>query len=77
MDPVLCGPCALVRWRRVLDTAVTHHTTRALEVTATSHHPCRRPKPIDDKTLAVPLFPPINQWGHLPEPIRALSPPST
>jgi len=84
-DPVLCGPCALVRWRRVLDTAVTRHATRALvdllkkaeEVTATSHHPCRGPKPIDDKTLAVALFPPINQWGHLPEPIRALSPHST
>jgi len=84
-DPVLCRPCALVRWRRVLNTAVTRHATRALtdllkkakEVTATSHHPCRNPKPIDDKTLAVPLFPPINQWGHLPEPIRALSPHST
>jgi len=23
------------------------------------------------------MFPPINQWGHLPEPIRALSPHST
>ncbi len=81
-DPVLCGPCTLVRWRRVLNTAVTRHATRALvdllkkaeEVTATSHHPCRAPKPIDDKTLAVPLFPPINQWGHLPEPNRPMSP---
>jgi len=84
-DPVLCRPCALVRWRRVLDTAVTRHTTRAVadflkkakEVAAISRHPCRNPKPIDDKTLAVPLFPPINQWGHLPLPIRALSPHST
>jgi len=84
-DPVLCRPCALVRWRRVLNTAVTRHATRALtdllnkakEVTAASPHPCRNPKPIDDKTLAVPMFPPINQWGHLPEPIRALSPHST
>jgi len=83
--PVLCGPCALVRWRRVLDTAVTRHATRALvdllkkakEVNDASHHPWRNPKPIDDKTLAVPLFPPINQWGHLPLPIRALSPHST
>jgi len=84
-DPVLCGPCTLVRWRRILNTAVTRHTTRAVadflkkakEVAAISHHPCRNPKPIDDKTLAVPLFPPINQWGHLPEPIRALSAHST
>ncbi len=80
-DPVLCGPCTLVRWRRVVDTAVTRHATRALvdllnkaeEVTATSHHPCQTPKPIDDRTLAVPLFPPINQWGHLPLPVRPLS----
>ena len=84
-DPVLCGPCTLVRWRRVLDTAVTRHATRALvdllkkaeEVTAASHHPCQAPKPIDEKTLAVPLFPPINQWGHLPQPIRPMSPHST
>ncbi|MGI8591885.1 MAG: hypothetical protein ACR2M5_13045 [Nakamurella sp.] len=84
-DPVPCGPYTLVRWRRVLNTAVTRHATRALtdllkkakEVTGTSHHPCRNPKRIDDKTLAVPLFPPISQWGHLPEPIRALSPHST
>jgi hypothetical protein len=74
-----------VRWRRVLNTAVTRHATRALadllkkakEVNDASHHPCRGPKPIDDKTLAVPLFPPINQWGHLPLPIWALSPHST
>jgi len=46
-------------------------------VTAASHHSCRAPKPIDDKTLDVPLFPPINQWGHLPLPIRPLSPHST
>jgi len=80
-----CAGRALVRWRRVLNTAVTRHATRALadllkkakEVNDASHHPCRNPKPIDDKTLAVPLFPPINQWGHLPLPIWALSPHST
>jgi len=80
-----CAGRALVRWRRVLNTAVTRHATRALadllkkakEVNDASHHPCRGPKPIDDKTLAVPLFPPINQWGHLPLPIWALSPHST
>jgi hypothetical protein len=81
-DPVLCGPCTLVRWRRVLNTVVTRHATRALvdllkdaeKVTASSHHPCQAPKLFDEKTLAVPLFPPINQWGHLPEPLRPLSP---
>ena len=81
-DPVLCGPCTLVRWRRVLDTDVTHKRLKALfkdaeEVTAASHHPCHAPKPIDDRTLDAPLFPPINQWGQLPYPIEPLSPHST
>ncbi len=81
-DPVLCGPCALVRWRRVLDTEVTHKSAKTLlkkaeEVTGASHHSCRSPKPIDARTLDAQLFPPINQWGHLPLPIRPLSPHST
>ena len=33
----------------------------------------RDPKPANVKTLAVPLFPPINQWGRLPLPIHPLS----
>ena len=81
-DPVLCGPCALVRWRRVLDTEATHKRLKTLfkdaeEVTSASHHPCHAPKPIDDRTLDAPLFPPINQWGQLPFPIEPLSPHST
>ena len=81
-DPVLCGPCALVRWRRVLDTEVRHKRLKtffkdAEEVTSASHHPCHAPKPIDDRTLDAPLFPPINQWGQLPFPIEPLSPHST
>jgi len=71
-----------VRWRRVLDTEVQHKSVKTLlkdaeVVAAGSHHPCRAPKPIDDKTLDAVLFPPINQWGHLPLPIRPLSPHST
>jgi len=78
-DPALCGPCTLVRWRRVLDTEVQHKSVKTLlkkaeEVTGASHHSCRSPKPIDARTLDAPLFPPINQWGHLPLPIRPLSP---
>jgi len=81
-DPVLCGPCTLVRWRRVLDTEVQHRRVKKLlkdakEVTSDSHHSCQAPRPIDDKTLDAVLFPPINQWGHLPLPIRPLSPHST
>ena len=81
-DPVLCGPCTLVRWRRVLDTEVTNKRLKTLfkhaeEVTSASHHPCHVPRSIDDRTLDAPLFPPINQWGHLPYPIEPLSPHST
>lgn len=81
-DPVLCGPCTLVRWRRVLDTEVQHLNVKTLlkkaeDVTSASHHSCRSPKPIDDKTMVAPLFPPINQWGQLPFPIEPLSPHST
>ena len=81
-DPLLCGPCALVRWRRALDTEATFKSLKNLlkhaeVVTAASHYPCRNPKPIDQRTLEAPLFPPINQWGHLPLPIRPLSPHST
>ena len=81
-DPVLCGPCTLVRWRRVLDTEVLHKNVKTLikkakTVTADSHHVCRSPKPIDPRTLDAVLFPPINQWGQLPFPLEPLSPHST
>ena len=81
-DPMLCGLCTLVRWRRVLDTEATHKRVKKLlkdaeEVTPGSHHSCQAPKPFDDRTLEVPLFPPINQWGQLPFPIEPLSPHST
>jgi len=80
-SPVLCGPCALVRWRRLLDITVATRTRmsefltkKAKEVTETSHHPCHDPQPVDPKTLEVSLFPPINQWGHLAVQIRPLTP---
>ena len=82
VDPVLCGPCALVRWRRVLDTEATLKSVKQLfkdaeTVTADSHHPCHTPKPIDTRTLEAVLFPPINQWGQMPYPLEPLSPHST
>ncbi len=66
-DPVLCGPCALVRWRRLLNiphtkTRMSDFLTDAKQVTPASHHPCRQPKPIDPRTLQVALFPPVDQW---------------
>ena len=82
VNSVLCGPCTLVRWRRVLDTEVTHKRVKKLlkdaeEVTPDSNHSCQAPKPFDDRTLDAPLFPPINQWGQLPYPLEPLSPHST
>ncbi len=82
VDPVLCGPCALVRWRRVLDTEAQHKSVKTLikkaeAVTAAGHHRCRSPKPIDPRTSDAVLFPPINQWGQMPFPLEPLSPHST
>ena len=81
-DPMLCGPCALVRWRRVLDIEVRHKSVKDLlrkaeAVTSDSHHSCHAPKPIDDRALDAALFPPINQWGQMPFPLEPLSPHST
>jgi len=79
-DPVLCGPCALLRWRRLLDITHTKKTHMddflgtAKQVTSASHHPCQAPKPFDPRTLEVALFPPINQWGHFAVQIRPLTP---
>lgn len=79
-DPVLCGPCALVRWRRLLNITHTKKThmddflATAKPVTSAGHHPCRAPKPIDPRRLEVALFPPINQWGHFAVQMRPLTP---
>ena len=81
-NPVLCGSCAVVRWLRVLDVAVTKISTAAVAdavghakvVTADSTHQCRSTRTMDTATLAVPLLPPINQWGALPFPHPQLTP---
>ena len=80
-DAVLCGPCALARWRRVVDAEVGGTSAKRMAqllkgahpVTPASRHVCQAPTSIRAKTLPVPLFPPINQWGHLPLPIHPLS----
>ncbi|HEY4991492.1 MAG TPA: hypothetical protein VII33_05345 [Nakamurella sp.] len=80
--PLLCGPCAVTRWVRVLDVVLTRHSNRALTdvlrtadpVTDTSPHLCRSTRGIDDATRAVPLLPPIDQWGYVPFPLRRLTP---
>jgi len=81
-DAVLCGPCAVVRWLKILDLAVTKPSTktiaRALKCAAVldhrSPHVCRSGPALGEATRGVPLLPPIDQWGALPLPLQRLSP---
>jgi hypothetical protein len=81
-DPVVCGPCAVVRWLRVLNLAATKYVTgviataldEAEAVTSESPHLCRSTRPLDPKTLEVAVLAPINQWGALPDRHSSLSP---
>ena len=81
-DAVLCGPCAITRWLRVVDLAVTRITSgtvaaavdKADPITRESPHLCRSTRPVSEATLVVPLFSSINQWGALPFPLHRLTP---
>jgi len=81
-DGLLCGPCAVVRWLKILDLAVTKPSTktiaRALKKAAVvdhrSPHVCDTGPILDETTKTVPLLPPIDQWGALPLPLQRLSP---
>ena len=81
-DVVVCGSCAVVRWLKILDLAVTKPSTktiaRALKKAAVvdhrSPHVCDTALRLDDMTKSVPLLPPIDQWGALPLPLQRLSP---
>jgi hypothetical protein len=81
-DAVLCGPCAVARWLRVVDLAVTKITTgtvaaavdKADPVIPGSPHLCRSTKTIGEASLVVPVFSSINQWGALPFPLHRLTP---
>ncbi len=81
-DPVLCGPCALVRWLRALHLALTSPATRTLAgaidraaaVDGASPHLCRSRRPIAQGIGDVPLLPPIDPRGHLAIDPRPLTP---
>jgi hypothetical protein len=81
-DVVLCGSCAVVRWLKILDLAVTKPSTktiaRALKKAAAvdhrSPHACETAPVLGETTRTVPLLPPIDQWGALPLPLQRLSP---
>src|SRR5664279_5266713 len=80
-DVVLCGACAVVRWLKILDLAVTKPSSktiaralkRANAVDHRSPHVCNTAPGLGDMTKAVPLLPPIDQWGALPLPPQRLS----
>ena len=73
-DALLCGPCAVTRWLRVLDLAVTQPSPRVLAravqaappVTDHSPHQCRSTRSPAEATRSAPLLPPIDQWGYSP-----------
>ena len=81
-NPVLCGPCAINRWIRVLDVVMTKPSHRVLAeqikdadpVTDRSPHLCRSTRELSSLTLGVPLLPPIDQWGYVPFPLQRLTP---
>ena len=68
-DGLLCGPCAVGRWLRVLARAVQ----AATPVTDHSPHQCRSIRSPAEATRSAPLLPPIDQWGYLPFPLQPLS----
>jgi len=81
-DPVVCGPCALVRWLRALHLAVSKPSTRTLAgaidrtpaVDGASPHLCRSRRPLPTGIGGVPLLPPIDPRGHLSITPRPLTP---
>ena len=70
-DTLICGPCALARWLRVLDMTVTYPDryvidsviARAAALSANSPHLCRGTYTVTDATRQMPLLPPIDRWG--------------
>lgn len=81
-DALLCGPCAIACWLRVVDLAITKISTTVLKaavgkanrLTDKSPHPCPSTKRLSEATTTAPLFPPINQWGALPFPMEPMTP---
>ncbi len=81
-DPVVCGPCALVRWLRALHLALTSPATRTLAgaidrapaVDGASPHLCRSHRPLPTAIAKVPLLPPIDPRGYLAITPRPLTP---
>jgi len=81
-EAVLCGPCSVSRWLKILDLAVTKPSTKTIaralkRVAAVDHrspHVCLSGPVLGEATRGMPLLPPIDQWGALPLPLQRLSP---
>ncbi|TKV57043.1 hypothetical protein FDO65_19720 [Nakamurella flava] len=79
-NALLCPACALTRWaethavltRQIATRALAAHLRAVAPVTDTDDHHCRRP--VSFAVGPVPLFPPIDQWGHVAFPQTPLSP---
>ena len=81
-DAELCGPCTVARWLKILNLAVTQLSTRTIaealkktsQVDHRSPHVCHTRPALAATTTAVPLLPPIDQWGYEPFPLQPLTP---
>src|SRR5664279_2305025 len=81
-DVVLCGSCAVTRWLKILNLAVTKPSTktmaralkRAKAIDHRSPHVCLSGPVLGEATRGVPLLPPIDQWGYEPFPLQPLTP---
>ena len=81
-ETIVCGPCALVRWLKILDLAVTQLSTRTIagalkKAPAVDHrspHVCPSGQVLGAAMRGVPLLPPIDQWGYEPFPLQPLTP---
>ena len=80
-DPVLCGPCAVVRWltthqvivTKIATRAVADHLDAAESVTVCSTHVCVEPIPVAGRGADSSLLASPNQWGQTPFPLHPLS----
>jgi hypothetical protein len=80
-DPVLCGPCAVVRWldthliivTKIATRVVADHLDTADSPTGDSTHVCLEPMPASGRVAESPLLASPNQWGQTPFPLSPLS----
>jgi hypothetical protein len=79
-DTILCGPCALARWLRLLDMTLSYPNStvpaailaRGAPLVSDSPHACQTPPPTDNRRQVI-LLPAVDPWGILaPVPGRRL-----